>query len=164
MIDKKQRRGELRERTKAYRNKLKEIGEALGLKVRFERGVPGVRTDVLWYYSFPKGASQFEQEIPIVAFEIEGAWRTEKTIKGDFVNLLLMRPLYGIVLFLERGFRIDYGKGFQIEDNLRVARVMAENFSRFGRFLVWTQKEVDDLYMSLVNEGLISKTDIPQLG
>lgn len=149
MSNKTQRRVEMRERTQWYKNKLKEIGEALGLKVRFERGVAGVRTDVLWYYSFPTRVTQFQRDVPIVAFEIEGAWRTEKTIKGDLVNLLLVRPLYGVILFLESGFRSDYGKGFQVEDNVRVASAMAENFSCFGRFLVWTEKEVGELYASL---------------
>jgi hypothetical protein len=126
-------------------NKLEKIASRLGLNQEEEVATNGGRVDLVWYHTFKSATSKIGPRLPLVGFEIETSWRTRKHIKGDIFNLLELSPALGIILFLSEGFK----KSSKLRGNVDAARRYAKGFSGLSRVVVWTDKDVEEIYTSI---------------
>ena len=126
-------------------DRLGNIAAQLKLVQKEEVATNGGRVDLVWYHTFEPNIQHLDPKLPMVGFEIETSWRTRKHIKGDIFNLLELSPALGVILFLSKGFRDDS----QLRGNVDAAKRYVSRFSGFSRILVWTDRDVEKIYLGL---------------
>jgi hypothetical protein len=112
------------------------VGRSLGKK--YELGNP----DCVWYYQGP-GANLLKkiargekaEYLPFIAFEVANSEK-EKELRGSLVALQLTNASASIVVLL--------GKS-DSEEMKSYAKKLLGRYS-YGRFRLWTQKDVQELY------------------
>lgn len=126
-------------------NKLELMASKLGLDQEEEVATNGGRVDLVWHHTFKSDVSKIGSRLPLVGFEIETSWRTRKHIKGDIFNLLELSPALGIILFLSEGFK----ESSKLRGNVNAAERYVKGFSGISRIVVWTDKDVEEIYKSV---------------
>lgn len=124
---------------------LKDLGSNLGFSSESEVKTDTGRIDLVWYYDLKRAIPGVGDKIPIVGFEVETSWRTRKHLKGDVFNLLELKPSVGIILLLKAGFNNEAKFG----GNYEALKRYAINFKGLLHILVWTEKDVNELLISL---------------
>jgi hypothetical protein len=124
-----------------FLDELKTLGERLMFETEDKVRIEGGEIDHVWYLNLGSELPYFGSRIPIAGFEIETSWRTRKHIKGDIFNLLILRPAFGIVLFLRKGFRSES----EFKGNMEAAKRFTEQFRGISHILVWSEEDVDKL-------------------
>lgn len=83
---------------------IKKLGQSLGLKDYEEWGINGGSVDLVLYVE-NKTIPSLPEKIPLIGFEIETSWRTRKHIKGDIMNLQILKSSIGILVLCKEGFK-----------------------------------------------------------
>ena len=143
MIDRSEK---LKLYTKEVKNYLRKVGHKLGFDTIEEYDTGSGKIDLVWCkkleYPLKNG-----QNLPIVGFEIEASWRTQKHLKGDVFNLLSLSPSLGVILLIEKGFDRTKGKsGFNLKNNINSIKRYINGYGGVSRLEVWTARDVEELY------------------
>ncbi len=87
---------------------------------------------MVWTWTPPRPIPGVEEDLPVVAFEVESSWRTRKHVKGDLLNLQDAAVALGVIVLAGADPK---------DDSLR--RFATSLVDRPGsRVVVWTDADV----------------------
>lgn len=120
---------------------IEKCGKKLGFETKREYAVPMGRIDIVWFLHTPL-AELFENDglIPIMGFELETSWRTRKHIKGDIINLQLLKASHGVII-LQKG--MDDSEN-EIASLIRSCKELLLKMNAKG-IHIWTSNDVVEM-------------------
>lgn len=144
------------EKHEEIREKLLQIGEALGYECRssFRKDAMG---DAIWFDR--KGKRFAGRSLPIAAFEVL-TFETAREIRDCIMTLQIIGPALGVLVIVEEEYAqraeelVHYDAETYPKHIKEVAEELCAGTKLFSRMEVWGQENVERLYRKHVEERL----------
>lgn len=124
-------------------NKITELGELFGFKTKTKWRTEGAELDIVWYVDVKSKSSlfkEFDNKCPVAVFEIETSGRTEKHLKGDVVNMMLLPTYLSVIILLKKGYDPENTTITYLQ-NKETVKQLSQKLTG-GKLLIW---DIDDI-------------------